>query len=113
MYQAVAKLVLAADQSGKTQYFYEGSVVPWLSDTDRDRFLAEGLVVELDSIPSTEDDAGEPSGDGQPAGAPRAPERPAKAASKALWVEFAVASGAFTQEDAEKAEKADLVAALS
>lgn len=61
-FQVVAPLVLARDQGGHTHHIYRNDVIPWLSDAQREHFLAEGLVVEVDDAadePADGDDADE------------------------------------------------------
>jgi hypothetical protein len=55
-YKVVAPLVLAVDPGGQTQHVYGGGVIDWLSEVQRDYFLAEGLVVHLDAPPPAEGD---------------------------------------------------------
>jgi len=44
-YKVVAPLVLAVDQGGQTHHVYAGGVIDWLSESQRERFVGEGLVV--------------------------------------------------------------------
>jgi hypothetical protein len=78
--------VLAKDAEGHTHHYYEGDTISWLNDEQTGHFLAENLVEESD-------------GGDQP---------PAKAASKAEWVAFAVAQGA-DEAEAEGLTKPELV----
>ena len=54
-YRVVAPLVLAVDPDGQTHHVYAGGVIDWLGEEQRSRFLAEGLVVDVDN--PTDDDA--------------------------------------------------------
>ena len=82
-YLVTAACVLAKDQAGNVRYFYEGDVIPWLSDQQAEHFLGEDLVEETDkgvggSEPVDEDDAPPAEGD-----------KPAEDATKAdlvAWV---------------------------
>lgn len=91
-YQVVAECVLAKDREGYIHHRYEGAVIPWLSDEQAEHFLSEGLVEE-----------GSGGGDSDEDGPP------AKAAPKADWVAFAVASG-YDEAEADSMTKADLQA---
>ncbi|MFE5699970.1 hypothetical protein [Rhodococcus koreensis] len=68
-------------------------------------------------VPAAADDAASSSEDAAAADQPDAPvtvaevERPKQAASKAIWVEYAVARG-MDRDDAEAFEKRDLIAEL-
>lgn len=115
--RVIAPLVVATNQDGKLLYHYHGAVIPWLSEEERARFVADGLVEDLGDIgtpggeafipldPST--DAGT-SGDG--GGSELA--RPENTALKEVWVEYAVSTG-FNREEANAMNKGDLIAALS
>ncbi|QYW00738.1 hypothetical protein SEA_SAHARA_7 [Gordonia phage Sahara] len=120
-YTVTAALVVAADTEGKLNYHYEGAHIAYLSEEDADRFLADGMVVEIPDladetfIPLADDpaDGGDPpppAGDGA---------RPPKTASKDSWVDYAVAlhegsdgKEGFPRADAEALSKADLIQAL-
>jgi hypothetical protein len=56
-YTVTAPLVLAVDPDGHTHHVYQGGVIQWLSDAQREHFLAEKLVEE------TDDAAVEPGGE--------------------------------------------------
>lgn len=57
-YKVVAPLVLARDKEDRTHHVYEGGVIDWLSDEQRDHFLDSGLVVEVNADPDDEDEDG-------------------------------------------------------
>ncbi len=61
-WKVTAPLALAADERGQTHHVYAGGVIDWLSDAQRDHFLAEGLVVEVDTAAAAPGAAG----DGKP-----------------------------------------------
>ena len=46
-YRVTAACVIAKDQGGHSHHFYEGSVVPWLSDGQAQHLLDENMVVEV------------------------------------------------------------------
>lgn len=46
-YKVTAPLVLAVDAQGHTHHVYQGGLIEWLSDEQREHFLSEGLVEEL------------------------------------------------------------------
>jgi hypothetical protein len=47
-YKVTSHLVLARDQQGRVQHHYEGAIIEWLSDDQRDQWLADGLIEEID-----------------------------------------------------------------
>lgn len=57
-YKVVAPVVLAVDPDGQTHHVYAGGVIDWLSERQKDLFLADGLVVADDDTPA--------DGDGKP-----------------------------------------------
>lgn len=93
-YTVTAPLVVVQDEQGSYHHIYQGAPLPkFVSDEDAER-LAEGGLIEQDDAERGEQQS-----------------RPAKAASKAEWVAFAVAQG-MSEEDAEAATKDDLVSAF-
>lgn len=104
-YTVTAPLVVAADPEGALKYHYEGALVEYLSAEDAERFLADGMVVDLGDTPTVDDVEFEGEGEGAPS---TVGVRPPKTASKDAWVEYAIAKHGFTREDAEAASKADL-----
>ena len=90
-FRVVAPLVLARDKGGETHHVFEGGVIDWLSDKQEAHFLATGLVEKVGGPDHVE---GEP---------------PTKAASKAEWVEYAVADG-YDRDEVEAMTKADIQA---
>jgi len=90
-YQAVAPLVLVKNQSGQVDYHYQGWFIPWLSDDQRERFLAEGLVVEADA-----------------ADIPQGGDRPKKTATQKAWADYAVSQGA-DRAEADAATREELI----
>lgn len=46
-YLVTAPLVVAKDAEGKLVYHYAGAVIPWLSEVDKTRFVADGMVSDL------------------------------------------------------------------
>lgn len=86
-YLTTSPCVLAWSQSGSLDHRYEGEVIPWLSDEQRDRFLKAGLVSDL-SVESS--------------------VKPKHTAKVADWVDFAVSQGA-DREEAESLTKQELV----
>ena len=99
-YLVTAPCVIAKDQEGKNQHRYEGDVIAWLSDEQAEHFLDAGLVEKTDAGVGGSDPV-EPEGDDD--------GRPAKSASKAEWVEFAVASG-YDRTEVEEMTKGDIQA---
>jgi hypothetical protein len=78
-FTVTAPLVLAKDQGGQTHHVYQGGVIHYLSDEQREHFLAEHLVEETDEADDAPDD-----GD----------DKPSKAAKKdelVAWVAERVA----------------------
>lgn len=109
-YLVTAPLVVAADPEGALKYHYQGTEIEFLSEFDADRFLADGMVVEIGSSVEQFDEDVVPD-DGPPVVPPADETRPPKTASKEAWVDFAVASG-MSREEAEDASKTDLIQAL-
>lgn len=106
-YQVIAPCVIAKQQGELgNREFYQGGVIPWLSDEQAEHFLSEGLVVEIkDSVPVVivdDDDVADvddvTEGDAVPL----------RAASKADWVAYAISLGA-DPDEAEATNKADLI----
>ena len=89
-YRVTAACVIAKDQGGHSHHFYEGAVVPWLSDAQAQHLLDENMVVEV-------------SGGAEAAGGP-----PAKTALKEEWVAWAVSKGA-DEAEANALNKPDLI----
>lgn len=96
-WQAVAPLVLVKNQSGHIDYHYQGSIIPWLSEEQEERFLDEGMVVEVDDA---DDDAADAAG--APGGRPR------KTASQEAWAAYAVTQGA-DPDEAKASSRQDLI----
>jgi hypothetical protein len=48
-YKVTCPLVLAKGQDGHTHHCYEGDVIRWLPDDQRDWWLAEGWIEEIDT----------------------------------------------------------------
>lgn len=88
-YKVVVPCVIARDRDGQAHHYYEGAVIGWLDDVQKERFVDEGLVKESDVVVD----------DGGP---------PAKTAPKADWVAFAMSKGADADE-AEALTKQELV----
>lgn len=101
-YQVVVPLVIAKDQSGAPHHVYEGGIIQWLNTEQAAHFVSTGLVVDLDGKSSVEvePEVGPEDDDG---------EAPAKAASKAEWVDYAVASG-YDRAEVEEMTKAEIQA---
>ena len=98
-YKVLAPCVIARDRNGSSHHLYEGSIVDQLDAAQAKRWLDEGLVEEIGSVPAAADPALGP---------------PQRVATKAEWVDYAVASCAGTDtplsvEDAEAMTKAELV----
>lgn len=55
-WKVVAPLVLAAGPDGQVSHVYAGGVIDWLSDAQRDHFLAEGLVVAVSAAAGADGD---------------------------------------------------------
>lgn len=106
-YVGIAALTMVRQTNGAYQYVYVGQPVNGdVPDEELERLLDEGFIAELpDEVVEAVATVDVP-----PVGGP---QRPAQAASKELWVAYAVATGSFTEDEAEKASKADLIAALS
>ncbi|APE09709.1 hypothetical protein [Rhodococcus sp. 2G] len=113
---AAAALVVAKNQAGHVGYYYEGSVIPYLSAQDKKRLLDDGLVVEVDDAEllvaaGVEDpevatsQAGGTETDGVVA-------RPKQAADKEDWVAYAVFRG-MAEDEARALTKPQLIASLT
>lgn len=89
-----APCVIAKDQEGKNHHRYEGDVIAWLSDEQAEHFIESGLVEATDKG----------VGGSEPADAD---EAPAKTATKAEWVDYAVASG-YDRAEVEEMTKAEI-----
>lgn len=101
-YKVKAALVIAANQNGDRIYTYKDGVIPWLSDEDAERMVAEDLVEEVSDDEVAADEPDSDDDDGEVA-------KPHQASTKDAWVEYAVSKGA-SKDDAEAATKADLIA---
>lgn len=62
-WKVTAPLVLAVNADGQVNHAYHGDVIEWLSDAQRDHFVAEGLVAALDAQAPA---SGPADGDGRP-----------------------------------------------
>ncbi|MDY0112702.1 MAG: hypothetical protein RBS21_00320 [Corynebacterium sp.] len=96
-------LVPAKDQAGRLHYYYQHNpIIPWLNDEQREHFLRNGLVEEIDTAAtgSTSPESG------------AAPGRPAKTAPQEKWVEFGVAQG-HDRAELESLSKPELLDLLS
>lgn len=51
-----APLVLARDQGDKVHHVYQGGVIAWLSEEQKQHFLSLGLVHEVDGVDSDDED---------------------------------------------------------
>lgn len=124
-YLVTAPLVIAHDQDGVAHHKYQGAVIPWLTDEQRDHFLLHDLVCEIpDATPpgvyGPEDEGDGGQGDGstpvvsQQAGEnpesnsgsdaeavdPNLP-KPPQIAKKEVWVDWAVKAGRLDRATAE------------
>lgn len=103
-YLAVAPCVLVKAQSGGVDYHYESvnPHIPWLSDEQAERYLAEGLVVH----------AGDPgSATVEGAGDPGVSAKPAKTAAVEKWLDYGVTQG-HNREELATLTKPELVELL-
>lgn len=80
-YLVKAPLLVVKDQTGLMRHKYQGAVVPFLDDEQREHFLRHGLVEEVSDS------------DVKASGVPVAPSKPAKTAPKEAWVEWGVHLG--------------------
>lgn len=96
-YRAIAPLVLVKvpgpGDTYRVDYHYYGSIIPSLTDEQRERFLAEGFVEEVDAADEP------PAGDGKP---------PRKTAPQGDWAVYAISKGADPQE-ASASSRQDLI----
>lgn len=116
---AAAALVVAKDKVGHVGYYYEGSVIPYLSPADKERLLRDGLVVEVDDAetliavdPVTPVDlevAASQTGGTETDGVVA---RPKQAADKEDWVAYAVFRG-MAEDEARALTKPQLIASLT
>ena len=70
-YKVAAPCVLAVDADGHTHHAYADAVLEWLSPTQAEYFLAEGLVEVVDTAPVADDEPGD-DGDKPPSNAKKA-----------------------------------------
>jgi len=125
-YEVTGPLALVKDQAGKVGYHYQGAIVPEGTPAEElNRPSARGLIGKVDQpipvpthvpprteAPEIEPAAGDGSDDGQPpASEPAAPVRPMQVATKAAWVDYAVARG-LDRAEAEGMTKQQLMDAL-
>jgi hypothetical protein len=102
-----ASLAVITDSAGTRRYVYQGAPVPDDVPESEIRRLADlGMITETGD--DTEPDAGEAVGDEAAAEV----ERPPQGASKAAWVDYAVARGT-DRESAESMTKQELIDAHS
>jgi hypothetical protein len=106
-YRTLAPLVLVkvpgAGDDYRVDYHYAGSIIPWLSDTQRKRFIDGKFVEEIGDAPADEAEAVD--GD-------IVTEAPPKVAPLAAWIAYAISKG-FSKADAESKTKQELIDALS
>lgn len=98
-YVVTAPLVVALGPDGRVHHCYTGSQVEFGDESHAEYLLSEGLIQR----------SGKPTGDD--VAAPESSDKPPFVASKAKWVEYAVAQG-FSESDAESMTKSQLIAAL-
>lgn len=105
--RVIKPLVLVRDERGATQYLYMGAEVPSYVNAERRKVLRdEGYIAAEGSsepVAATGPAPVQPKGN---VGAGDGP--PAKTASKAEWVDYAVAKGV-SRDEAEKSSKDELV----
>lgn len=104
--RVLAPLVLVKDQGGCVGYWYAGQEIPWLSDEDRARLEADGLVT-ANAPAEVQAPAVEPA-QAVTVGRPRPPQT----APKAAWVDYASSKG-IAKAEAEDLTKQELIALLS
>lgn len=108
-----APLVIVHDQDGVAHHRYEGQVIQWLNDEQREHLLGLGLVEELHEpappgvIPADEAAVATPSAASAPEGKP---ERPTQVSTKEVWVDYAVRALGVDQATADAMTKNDLIA---
>jgi hypothetical protein len=98
-YRVTAPCVIAKDQDGHSQHYYEGAVIPWLSDAQAAHLLDENMVAEVNGGSAL----GLPPGTTISEGGP-----PAKTALKDEWVAYAVSKGA-DEAEADGLTKPELI----
>lgn len=98
-YQVIAPCVIARQQGELgNREFYQGGIIPWLSDAQAEHFLSENLVTEID--------------DGDPAAEDGA--KPPKTAAKPVLVDWVVAhalkedGSEYAEDEASELNKAQL-----
>lgn len=97
-------LVLVKDPQGHIRYHYQHNpIIPWLGDEQREHFLRNGLVEEIEGAPAPAVGAVE---DSEPDGQPR------KTASQDKWVEYGVGQG-HERSELETLSKPELIDLLS
>jgi hypothetical protein len=80
-FTVTAPLVLARDHEGKVHHCYEGAVINWLSDEQRDHLLGLGFIrANGEAAPTDDDSAG---GDG---------DKPAATANKPVLIAWLVSN---------------------
>jgi hypothetical protein len=101
---ALAQFTLPSERGPMVQYLYRGTPVPdGVDPAELAHNIEVGLVEEADPFDAMPEDREPPSGSGGDEDGP-----PAKAASKADWVAFAVAQGA-DEAEAEASTKDALI----
>lgn len=105
-YRVKAPLVPAKDQDGRIHHYYSGAVIRWLNDQQRESFLRNNLVEEVDAAPAADPVSTEPGEAPAAAG-----KKPLKAAPVEAWLEYAVSQG-LSLEEAKTKNKQELIDAL-
>lgn len=121
-YKVVAPYVTvrtATDQGPRVVGLYQGAILPDdVPEESIQHHLDNDMIVEVDEPARVEDeqprlpnadDGGEPDGGEPDSGEGSKPEPPAKNASKADWVDYAVTQG-MKRSEAEQASRDELAA---
>jgi len=107
-YVVTGPCALVKDRAGKIHYYYAGAVIPpEVESKQLDRLVDRGLVSKVDDPAAAVTDA-ELSVRLSQSESEQAPERPRQVASKAAWVDYAVARG-MPREQAEAMDKQEII----
>lgn len=111
-YRVTAPLVLAQDHDKRVHHRYEGQLIPWLPDEQRDHLLAEGMIELVDEPvpPGVVSPADAQAEEAPEADSAEKPDRPNQVSTKEVWVDYAVRALGIDQAEAEAMTKADLIA---
>ncbi|MFE3229336.1 hypothetical protein [Nocardia sp. NPDC059228] len=117
-HRVIAPLVITHNQDGAAEHRYQGQVIPWMPEEQRQHLLRLGMVEEIPDAtpPGVVGPDDEPEGEQPAPGSttPAAPStevaRPPQTATKEVWVDYAVTALGLDRPAAEAMTKPDLIA---